>query len=688
MKPSLCILALLSAVVFTLPARVLGALKWLPVTAEDRAATESTIDPDAGAEILYRMMMFDDDARGAGQTVEYVRMKVFNDKGVQRVAKQEITCLPYSSIGWLQARVIKPDGTIINVDKKSFYDRKVIQSEDVTVQARSFSFPQLAPGDIAEYQVGMDISGANVTSAKLYFQSDLPTQHVIFQVRPIPVPPGSKFGTVGFWHGSAQQELTHTKDGFNILEMFDMPAFVTEPYMPPKDDVQKWMTFYQSDKKQPAEVFWKKFGKAVAADVDRLIKKSSSLAQEKAASLTAGASTPEEKLARIEDYCRQSIINATEFRPPEGVDRQKVLVEERTPDDVIQSGAGGNRDLSIAFIAMARSLGLDARVVLASSWTQGAFKKDLKDTSYLNEMLVAVKLGDDWKFYDPKECRTSPGTLNWSNEGNAALVATANAAEWVTLPGTPIEKSQLKRTARLRVDEAGTLTGTVSIEYSGQALNDALYSYYKKMPTRIAALVANGEKSRIPSCKASNVKVTGSHNLKLPFKLTYDVTVPGYAERAGSRLFIQPAYFEKGLANKFPAEKRINDIFFSNNIEEVDDVTIAVPPGCQVEEGSAPVSKGKEDWGNWGLYTVSLGYKKNDNTIIYKRDFLFRPKTVAAAKYSLVKTIYDHVFEQDAHMITLNGLGPAASAPQAAEGQNTGGARKHGKGKAKQGQGQ
>jgi len=522
------------------------------------------------------------------------------------------------------------------------------------MQARAFSFPQLAPGDIAEYKVAKDIKG-NVVGSFLYFQSDLPTRHVVFRLRPVADVDG--LATLGFTHGFPQRELKRTPDGYNTIEMRDLPPVAVEPHMLPFNDVQMWMLFYRGRRAVKPEGFWRGVGTRAAQEANRLIQQSSQLAQAKAASLVAGASSDEEKLARLNDFCRQSIVNVAYFPAISDVDRNILQSATRAPDDLLKSGAGGNHDIPILFMAMARSLGFNAHLALASSWSDGAFKKDLLVSSYLSNTLVAVKLGDAWKFYDPRDYRVATGTLSAQNEANMALVASTNAIEWVKMPVTPAEKSQQKRTARFRIDEAGTLTGTVSIVYSGQALNSAISDYYKKLPRGNTALVSAREKSRIPSCEVSNVKILGSRDLAKPMKLTYEVKVPGYAERSGSRLFIQPAYFEKGMPNEFPDEKRVNDIFYQANTENVDDVTIEIPAGWQIEEGSAPVSKGGEDWGSWGYYTVSLGYKKSDNTIVYKRDFLFRPSLVAAAKYKLVKGMFDHAFAQDAHMITLKGAG-------------------------------
>jgi len=672
MKSSFWIPAVLAAAVFAAAAPRARALDWLPVTEEDRAATASTIDPDAGAEILYRMEQIDNsdisESSMGTVTEEYVRIKVFNEKGVRRVSKTEIRYNDYESIATLDARVIKPDGTIIVVDKKSFFDRRGARSgsESSSKHSRSFSFPQLAPGDIAEYRVCKAARDAFLVADVLYFQSDLPTRHVLFRVKPRPRMRPNE-GTAAYFHKCPQIKVVRASDGFSCVEMRDVPARKSEPHSYSPRDAQMWMMFYPTDTLGKPEEYWKKTGTELASEVDGLLKKASKLAREKAVALTAGAASAEEKLARLNDYCRQSILNVSEFPPPGGVDRKKMLAERRPPDELIQSGMGSSRDIPVLFIAMVRALGLDARIAMCADWGTGLFKTSFQYASFsMRGRIVAVRVGDGWKYYDPARCRVSTGTLHWLNEGNTALIATTKAVEWVVLPVTPPAQSRQLRTARLRVDEEGTLTGTVSIEYSGQALNRALDSYYKTEQPRITSQVRASVTGRIPAGKVSKVKVSGANDLSKPLKLTYEVNIPNYAERAGSRLFIQPSFFEKGVKNRFPDEKRVNDVFFQTNYQYVDDVTISVPAGAQIEEGSAPVSKAQDDWGAWGHYKASLAAKKSDSTIIYKRDFVFNRKIVPADKYRLVKAIHDHAFAQDAHVITLRGVAPGATAAPAA----------------------
>lgn len=634
----------------TLPVR---ALDWLPVNDEDRAATSSTIDPDAGAEILYRMEQFDSSALHTAYTEEYVRIKIFDEKGVRRTSRIDVDCNDYEHIDTLAARVIKPDGTIINVDKKSFFERDVVKFGDVRVKVRSFSFPTLAPGDIVEYQA-RKIRDRFIIGAMLRFQKDLPTRHVLFRIKPVPNPP--RFRTVGFAYRCAQQEATLSRDGYNCVEMRNLPAYETEPYGPPPADIQAWMIFYPTEYPGKPDAYWKKVGTEAASVVERHARKPSKVVRGATLAVVANATDTLEKLARINDYCREKIVNAVYFPPKGDMDRKQILSERRAPDDLINTGYGNSRDIPMLFIAMARSEGIDARLVLAADWMHGGFKKPLQHAFYLNAHLVAAKVGDDWRFYDPARCQVSTGTLHWQNEGAAALIATPKDIEWIALPVTSSAQSVQKRTARLKLDEEGTLTGRITIEYDGQSENLARLEYYKRPIQRIVSRVRNRERVRMPSCEVSpRMSVVNKDDLQKPMKLTYQIKIPNYAEKAGNRLFFQPSYFEKGRRPMFSKETRTEYVFFRTPVAVEDDVMIQLPAGHRLEEASAPHSLGDRDWGS---HKISVSVKKSANTLIYKRTFIFNHRMIPANQYKQLKTVFDYVQAKDSHMLTLNGGAP------------------------------
>src|SRR5262245_1544169 len=117
---SRCVLGLL-----ILSAPVLAA-DWLPVTPEELRMTSEPKAPNAAAILRYRQVDRDDTA--PEQTI-YSRIKVLTEEG-RKYGDVEI---PYQSdhesIRGLEARTIRPDGTIVNFNG-TVYDKPLVKSRD------------------------------------------------------------------------------------------------------------------------------------------------------------------------------------------------------------------------------------------------------------------------------------------------------------------------------------------------------------------------------------------------------------------------------------------------------------------------------------------------------------------------------------------------------------------------------
>lgn len=636
----ICLLALFAS------AATLRALDWIEPSAEELAATASAIDPEAGAEILYRVRQIDcSDYSGA--TDDYTRIKVFGEKGVRQLEKVDVEYNAGDKISSLQARVIKPDGTVINVEKNAFYDREIVKYGDIKMRVRSFSFPRLEPGDIAEYKSRI-LSDDVIYWSQFYFLGEMPARHAVFRVKPARLHP--PYGTMAFYYKCDEQKIQRDKAGFSYVEMKNQPAFVRETDMEPEDDVQPWMMFYPAKTGQSPDAFWRETAMEAGAKAERHAKKPGKLVRETATTIAASATTDEARLARLTDYCRANIVNYYHYIPNGGLDEKIRKQKDRTPDDLIKTKRGHCEDIPVLFVAMARSLGIDARIALCANRRKGAFKKNLPMAYFLDDIIVAVKIGGEWRYYDPAHNLVNTGSLRWLNEGVPVLIVMPKGVEWAVTPATPGAQSMMKRTARLRLNDEGTLLGDVTIEYSGQCEIDARYDFYTASRQKIEELVRERVQARMPNAEVSDIAVTNAHDVLKPVSLSYSVKIPGYAENAGQRFFIQPGFFTKGAPARFTAAERQHNMNFSYPMTERDDIEITLPAHFRIEEGSSPPDIKPGDWGG---YELTIAMKKSTNSILYKRDFVFNPRWLPPKAYKTVKYIFDTVHANDSHALTL-----------------------------------
>ena len=146
-------------------------------------------------------------------------------------------------------------------------------------------------------------------------------------------------------------------NGFFLTALSDVPAFKTEPYMPPEDQLRAWMlVYYEEDKKVDAEKFWKEVGKQDFARFKPLIKADGDV-KRAAVELVSGLEQPEDKLAALDAFCRTKIRNLSSSSVHVTAEERKAVKENHSPGDTLKQKAGRGLDVNFLFAAMATAAG-------------------------------------------------------------------------------------------------------------------------------------------------------------------------------------------------------------------------------------------------------------------------------------------------------------------------------------------
>src|SRR5205814_8284317 len=138
----------------------------------------------------------------------------------------------------------------------------------------------------------------------------------------------------------------------------------------------------------------------------------------------------------------------------------------------------------------------------------------------------------------------------------------------------------------------------------------------------------------------------------------YRVRVPGYAQRTGKRLFLQPAFFQKGIGALFATSERKHDIYFHYPWREEDRVVIELPTGYALDNAESPAPF---NIGQTGNYQVNLGVTQDGRMLEYKRVFTFNGMLFPANSYAQLKKVFDALYEQDNHTVSLKQAGPGSN---------------------------
>jgi hypothetical protein len=662
-------LALLFALLLTAPALARGDKDWKPVDPAEIALAAPTVEQDADAEVLLWEVKVADEADGyEPRTVlrHYVRIKVYNERGRESQSKVDILAPKVGGreikISDIAGRTTKPDGTSVELKKEDIYERTVVKASGIKVKAKSFVMPAVEPGSVIEYR-WREVRGDSISMYdRLEFARDIPVVQVKYYVKPISLP-GFPYSMRAQTFNGSNTPFQKEKDGYYSTTMSRIPAFREEPHMPPEYSVRPWMlVYYTEDHKLDPARFWKEYGKRVYESAKSEMKVNDDV-KRKAAELTAGAGTEEEKIARLFDFCRTQIKNLYDDSNGMTAAEREKAKENKSPADTLKRGVGTGRDIDMLFAALATASGFEARVANLADRGDTFFDPNFADDYFIRTYDIAVKVGGEWRFYDPASTYVPFGMLRWQEEGQQALLSDPKEPTFVLTPLSGPEKSLEKRTGRFRLLEDGTLEGDVRVEYTGH-----LAATYKELndddtPAEREEALRERLKARLGAAELTDIKVENARDPVKPFVYSFHVRVPSYAQRTGKRLFLQPAFFQKGLGPLFPTAGRRHPIYFHYAWSEEDHIEVELPEGFALDNAEAPAPVTAD---TLSKYEPSAGITKDGRTLVYKRRFFFgrangRPMLYPTTTYPALKQYFDMVHKQDGHTIALKQGAPAES---------------------------
>jgi hypothetical protein len=626
------------------------------------ALKTAVVEKDADAEAIFWEVRLSDEVDGDNaRTVlrHYVRIKVFSERGRESQSKIDIPFLSSWKIQDIAARTIKPDGTIVELRKEDILERTIEKLSGSKIKAKSFAMPGVESGAIIEYRWKETRSLGNYV--RLYFQRDVPVQFVKYYIKPLSLP-GFEYGMRAQTFNGVNSPFTKEKDGFYSVTMSKVPAFREEPRMPPEDAVRPWMLiYYTKESNLKGETYWQDYGKRSYEEYKSRMKLSDEVKAASAAA-TAGASTPEEKLEKMFEFCRSKIKNTNDDASGLTAEDRAKLKENKSPADTLKRGMGTGADIDMLFASMAIAAGFEARVVRLSDRSDIFFDKSFPDDYFIQAYDIAVKVGDQWRFYDPASTYVPLGMLRWQEESQLALLADPKQPIWLTTPLSPPDKSKAKRTAKLTLSEDGTLEGNAQVEYYGH-----LAVYRKEWddddsPAQREDTLRDAVKKQMSTADVSEIKVENITDPLKPFVYSYHVRVPGYAQRTGKRLFLQPEFFQHGIEPLFSGSERKYPVYFNYPWSEEDRVIIDLPAGFSLDSADAPAAFGSPPIGD---YRPTLGVTKDGRTLVYTRNFFFGGGDTIVfpvESYSKLKAYFDVIHKSDNHTVTLKQAAATAAA--------------------------
>src|SRR6185312_2312808 len=282
-----------------------------PPTPDELKMTSEPQAPGAAAILLFRQIDRDDNGRTSHED-DYFRIKILKEDG-RKYADVEI---PYfkseGNIVNIHARTIRPDGSIANFDGKVF-DKSIAKHRGYKYLAKTFTLPDVQVGSIIEYSYTVDLSEHYVYDSHWMLSDELFTKHAKFSLRPY----SSSYQNFSLrWSWNALPPKTDPPkqgpDNIVRMEVDNIPAFQSEDFMPPENELKSRVDFIYSEDsfEQDPTKYWKKVGKKLNDRLEGFVNKRKPMEQA-VSQIVAPGDSQEVKLQKI--YARVQQMRNTSY---------------------------------------------------------------------------------------------------------------------------------------------------------------------------------------------------------------------------------------------------------------------------------------------------------------------------------------------------------------------------------------
>lgn len=617
-----------------------------PATPEELAM--KTVPGDAGAEaVILDWVRVDDDTVSISS--EYYRIKILTDEG-KKHAEVEVAYVPgyplYSKITDVQARTIRPDGTVVPFDGK-IYDKVLYKGRAGALRAKTFTFADVQPGSIIEYRYNRRWTEHYLLDTHWSVQRDIPILKSSLKLKPYPTEGqyGSFFTYLGLPPGKAPKLMRDTY----TLELENMPALRSESYMPPENQMRARVNFFYTDSQITLENFWPFQSRKFAEEIEKFIGRGG---KAEATRLSAGVTDRGALLQKLYAHV-QSLRNLSfEGEKTEQELKKENIRDARSAEDVLKKGSGYGIELNRAFVALARSAGFEADAIRVAPRDEYFFSDKLPNERQMSAEIAVVNLDGKQIFLDPATRQAPFGVVSWEKTGVPGIHVTKGKPSWISTVAPPVAKDAVtRRSADLRI--AGeNLEGTITVTFSGQeALVRRVATVTEDEAARKKA-IEDEVKGWFPAGAVLELtSLTGHDTIDPSVTAKFNVSLPNLVSSAGSKTVIPVSIFTTMSKNPFAATTRKHPIYFSYPASKEDEVKLTIPAELKVAT-IPPVADLKGGALNYHSET-----KRQDGVITFTRSSRIDVTMIEPKYYDAIRNFFNAVATADEQPLVLVAAG-------------------------------
>jgi transglutaminase-like putative cysteine protease len=554
--------------------------------------------------------------------------------------------------GWCAS----PDGHTYEAREKDLIKRGALAEEFLWVDDSiysSFTLPGANPGAVValEYTV-RERTFADYTD--WHFQEDIPVEEAHLKLT---VPQGWSYRAHWVnWPAVSPASNSVTEWSW---ELHDVPALDLEERHRPSMVVmagRAQLAFSPEGVAEPVFAAWSSIGKWSAELSEPRRQPSPELAA-KAQQLTAGATSPEQKVAQIADFMQREI--------------RYVAVElgiggwqPHAAADVLHHRYGDCKDKATLMGAMLQSVGIASRNVDIYN-LRGVTKPESPGNTF-NHMILAVELpegsgaayraviraksGKRYLIFDPTNEFVPVGNLPYHEQGAYALLTGLEGGELIQLPMLAPSENRIQLNGRLQIADDGAVSGQLDLEMTGNHAWGARANLVAETELQRTKSAENFLAGPFQKVALKEMKFGSLSEVNQPMTEHYAFEAPGFLKQTGPLMIFQPCVFgHKGI--RLDWKKRKYPVELGWTTDEVDSYEVRLPAGLVVDELPDPVEI------DVGFASYKSSISAEGSTIRYSREYVVRHPNVPLEKLDQLRKLEETILRDEGASVVVKKKG-------------------------------
>ncbi len=568
---------------------------------------------------------------------------MLNDRG-KRYAEVHIPSRKYSKVSGIEARAVRPDGTVVPVATDQIFEKTVEKGRGYKLTEFVFNFPAVEPGVILEYRYRRQVdsiiyiepwffAGPEFTLLSRMSQAvhEVTTYRILCDKCPNPEPE-----TTPWKEGKIKGKLM-------TVEMKDVPAYRDERMMPPAGDVSprvemvlkaaegtEWEALGRED-----NLFtdWDSVAKYARYNYAKAYKLDEVQVRQAVSAWTQGISDPTEKIKMIFRH----VTDELRYEPYDDVYARTSTVAE-----ILKSRTADNEEKAVLLVAALRSIGVPANTVLVVGKQKGTLYTTFYSLSQFSHVIVAVPQPDNTAIWlDPTVTYVPFGFMPWQDSGAGALYITDTGSVLINLP----QKDEVSAT-RYQVTVKPRADGKADLEVVAEFLGeDAIEKRQELLPASESARTAYLQgwlKGARPGAALKTFHLEDLEAIDKPLRIKMSLEAPELVTKAESLLLVRGCVLACEDSNPISRGQRSYPFYVDRGWNDEQTVTVVPPEGAKAVTPPKPATV-KSAMGSLAFSCSSQA----DGSVSCTRRFIAPRGRWAAAEQGDIRKMFDSIVEID-----------------------------------------